>query len=68
LSWAFLNQFGPTERINIMEEKTQEQLDADISLEFLEEYKKLVKKYKRDFQQFPGELRLTKVEFPDEAK
>jgi len=51
-----------------MEEKTQEQLDADISLEFLEEYKKLVKKYKRDFQQFPGELRLTKVEFPDEAK
>lgn len=34
--------------------------DAAISLEFLEEYKKLVAKYKRDFMM--GEIHIVKVE------
>jgi len=35
------------------------------SLEFLEEYKKLVSKYKRDFAM--GEVKLIKVDFVDPA-
>ena len=41
-------------------DKEEDKIDADISLEFLEEYKKLVKKYKRDFMQ--GEVHIVKVE------
>ncbi len=39
--------------------------EAKQSLEFLEEYKKLVKKYKRDFVM--GEIKLIKVDFVDPA-
>ena len=37
------------------------QTEAEISMEFLEEYRKLVRKYKRDFQQTPPQI--IKVEF-----
>ncbi len=45
-----------------MEEKT----DAEISQEFLEEYRKLVRKYKRDFIQEPPKI--VKLEFVDSPK
>ena len=44
-----------------MNEKTDAKTDAEISQEFLEEYRKLVLKYKRDFLQEPPKI--IKVEF-----
>jgi len=41
-------------------DKEEDKIEADISLEFLEEYKKLVEKYKRDFAQ--GEVHIVKIE------
>jgi len=43
----------------LIEEKT----DAEIDAEFLEEYKKLTRKYNRDFTQ--GQIQIVKVQFKD---
>jgi len=50
-------------KTELEDKKKQGETDAQISLEFLEEYKKLCKKYKRDFMQ--GEVHIVKVEFVD---
>jgi hypothetical protein len=44
----------------------QEKTDAEISQEFLEKYRELVRKYKRDFLQEPPKV--VKLEFVDPPK
>ena len=44
-----------------LEKEIKVKTDAEISQEFLEEYRKLVKKYGRDFAQ--GEIHIVKQEF-----
>jgi len=41
-----------------------EKTELEITEEFIEEYKKLCKRYKRDFVQ--GEIHIIKVNFPDD--
>jgi hypothetical protein len=41
--------------------KEVKKTDAEISMEFLDEYKKLVRKYGRDFAQ--GDIKIVKMEF-----
>lgn len=47
-------------------EEQEDKLEADISREFLEEYRKLCFKYKRDFMQKPPEI--IKVNFVEPPK
>ena len=49
-----------------MDEGIKKKLEADITLEFLEEYRKLVRKYNRDF--FVPEPQIATVNFVEPIK